>query len=146
MKYPQLIKKHCSLNCIFPLNKVQCFFQQAIPLQLWRNPLKSKRCSIRFWKSDILLHMISLQIGNIPVPYVTCFSIYNHPFNMQKSCQKCNAQCINTIVLEHHVKWLVSFSRSHVPAKVKIIVFTRVVFMLKRFSFRLLFLKDQVFL
>ena len=77
------------------MKKYNVFFQQTIPLQLWRIPLKSKKCSIRFWKNEFFFHMISLQVGNIPVPYVACFSIYSHPFNMQNSCQKCNTQCIH---------------------------------------------------
>ena len=31
--------------------------------------------------------MVPLQAGNIPVPYVACFSIYSRLFHMQNSCQ-----------------------------------------------------------
>jgi hypothetical protein len=32
--------------------------------------------------------MVPLQVGNIPVPVVACFSIYSRLFNMQNSGQK----------------------------------------------------------
>jgi len=63
------------------------FVQQTIPLQIMQE--SSKICSICFEKGNLLSNdVVSLQVGNIRVPYEACFSIYSHLFNMQNSCQK----------------------------------------------------------
>ena len=97
-------KEAFSLNCIFPLKKYNDFFNKQYPYNYEEILKHLKDAAFVSEKAKPFFHMISLQIGNIPVPYVACFSIYNHPFNIQNSCQKCNTQCINTIVREYHVK------------------------------------------
>ena len=79
--------------------------------------------------------MVSLQVGNIPVPYEACFSIYSNLFNMQKFMSQSaisNASTQYTLkywkitMLLTHGKYpairnTVSFSMSHVPAKIEYI-------------------------
>ena len=74
--------------------------QQTIPLQIVQE--SSKIRSIVLKKRNLLPNdMVSLQVGNIPVPYEAYFSIYSNLFNMQNSCvTKCNIQCINAIYLK----------------------------------------------
>ena len=101
MKYPQLIKKHFSLNCIFPLKKCNVFFNKQYPYKLCRNPLEYAAFALN--KRNLLPNdMVSLQVGNIPVPYEACFSIYSNLFNMQNSWHK--VQCWKMTMLLTHGK------------------------------------------
>ena len=148
-------KETCFIKFHFSFEKGQCFFNKQYPYNYEEILQKSKRCSIRFWKSEIFFHMISLQIGNIPVPYVACSRFTTIPSICRihvksaipnaSTLKSLNITSNDYVEVPHHKTTIVAFSRSHVPEKVKIIVFTRVVFMLKRFSF-CLFLKNQVFL
>ena len=62
------------------------FFNTQYPYKLWRNPLKEAAFLLK--KRNLLPNdMVPLQAGNIPVPYVACFSIYSRLFHMQNSCQ-----------------------------------------------------------
>ena len=69
-------KEACFIQLHSSFEKVQCF---SIPLKTMEE--SSERCSIPFKRNP------PLQVGNIPVPYVACFSIYSRVFNMQNSCQ-----------------------------------------------------------
>ena len=83
MQCPLFVKKHVSFSCILPLRKYNVF---QYPSTLWRNPLKN---AVSLLKETHLLpnDMVPLQAGNIPVPYVACFSVYSRLFHMQNSCQ-----------------------------------------------------------
>ena len=69
-------KEACFIQLHSSFEKVQCF---SIPLKTMEE--SSERCSIPFKRNP------PLQAGNIPVPYVACFSIYSRLFHMQNSCQ-----------------------------------------------------------
>ena len=72
-------KEAFSLNCIFPLKKYNDFFNKQYPYNYEEILKHLKDAAFVSEKAKPFFHMISLQIGNIPVPYVACFSIYNHP-------------------------------------------------------------------
>ena len=69
-------KEACFIQLHSSFEKVQCF---SIPLKTMEESLKETH----LLPND----MVPLQAGNIPVPYVACFSIYSRLFHMQNSCQ-----------------------------------------------------------
>ena len=91
MKPPLRAKKHVSFICNFPfrMSNAYCFSNKQHSYKLWRNLLKDAALVSK--KRNLLPHdMVSLQVGNIPVPYVACFSIHSHVFNMQNPMHQRN--------------------------------------------------------
>ena len=101
-KYPQLAKKHASLISNFPLRKYNVFFNKQYPYKLCRNPLKDSAFVFEKAQSSSKWY-VSLQVRNIPVPYVARFSIYSHLFLNAEFMSKraISRSCKMAMLLKH---------------------------------------------